>query len=179
MTNSSLNNTITDWRLMSPNTAKTVPCTLDLQEESVSLLAAKKENLLPNPTWCGCSIRITNLRNWCSIKQWRTMQNLITLKLHFLKRRQKKQVILSVDFVEASPFVKMVRNHIMILLRISCISFLLNSVIYHPKTQRSWHRIYFGVITVRMSDCFDGIGPCKCKRKGHQFQRLGFLDALV
>jgi hypothetical protein len=25
---------------------------------------------------------------------------------------------------------------------------------------------------VRMSDCLQGIEPCKCKEKGHQFQRL-------
>jgi hypothetical protein len=27
---------------------------------------------------------------------------------------------------------------------------------------------------VRMSDCVQGIEPCKCKGKGHQFRRLGF-----
>ena len=30
----------------------------------------------------------------------------------------------------------------------------------------------FGI--VRMSDCVQGIEPCGCKGKGHQFQRLGW-----
>jgi hypothetical protein len=27
---------------------------------------------------------------------------------------------------------------------------------------------------MRMSDCLQGIDPCKCEGKGHQFQRLGW-----
>jgi hypothetical protein len=40
-------------------------------------------------------------------------------------------------------------------------------------------RHFLGMTNVRMPDCLDGIEPCECKRKGHRFQRLSFLDALV
>ena len=33
--------------------------------------------------------------------------------------------------------------------------------------------------SVRMSDCVQGIGPCECKGKGHQFQRVGLLGCFT
>ena len=32
------------------------------------------------------------------------------------------------------------------------------------------------VMAERMSDCLEGIEPCKCKGKGYQFQRFGWYQ---
>ncbi len=42
-----------------------------------------------------------------------------------------------------------------------------------------WSSLIFVCKCVRRPDCLDGIEPCECKRKGHWFRRLSFLDALV
>ena len=45
----------------------------------------------------------------------------------------------------------------------------------YPMTQSRWCQLlYLYQHHVRMSDCMQDIEPCKCKGKGHWFQRLGY-----